>query len=283
MFYCAEEQEEEEEEEATLTTLPPELCQQLCQLMPSLSLLQLPLVSSTLGRLARKEMEARHERLDRSQMMIMTERDKPSNILNTIAMLCPGLVIFYDSEQSAENIPPLGQHTIFLPVDHPLFTTTTTSLSQCVLTRHLSTRSQPTCLSLTSDLQDSSPVLILTIPVDINHVRKVRNCSIWNTVHTSKNLTDVVGRTTVKHITLHPQQNKAQSTLAKEIIKENPDLDVRLYFNTNLQPPNIYEDLDTFLIVISDPNSDYFVQTMVERFLAKVFRPLKVCWIRLVN
>ena len=43
------------------------------------------------------------------------------------------------------------------------------------------------------------------------------------------------------------------------------------------------QDLDTFLIVVTDPNSDNYVQKMVDRFLAKVFRPLKVSWIKLVN
>ena len=43
------------------------------------------------------------------------------------------------------------------------------------------------------------------------------------------------------------------------------------------------QDLDTYLVVVSDPTSDPFVQKVVERFLARVFRPLTVSWVRLVN
>ena len=115
--------------EPCLTKLPPELSEHLLHFLPSLSLLQLPLVNPQLGRQARKELEARHARLDKQQMMILTENSQPTNILNTISMVCPGLVLLYDSTmagQSYESISQVGEHTIALHTQQPLFSTTST-------------------------------------------------------------------------------------------------------------------------------------------------------------
>ena len=44
----------------------------------------------------------------------------------------------------------------------------------------------------------------------------------------------------------------------------------------------MYEDVDTFALVLSDPTTDNSVQFMLESFFAKIFKPLKVSWIRIV-
>ena len=41
--------------------------------------------------------------------------------------------------------------------------------------------------------------------------------------------------------------------------------------------------MDTFVLVISDPASDSGVWNMLESFFAKIFKPLKVSWIRIVD
>ena len=41
--------------------------------------------------------------------------------------------------------------------------------------------------------------------------------------------------------------------------------------------------MDTFVLVLSDPTSDYSVIHMLESFFAKIFKPLKVSWIRIVD
>lgn len=277
--------------EPSLTKLPPELSEHLIHFLPSLSLHDLPLVSPQLGRQARKELEVRHARLDKEQLMILTEHSQPTNILNTISMVCPGLVILYDSTMTGQSYERISQTgTLALHTQQPLFSTTSSRLSQCILTNHLASRqelrssSRPKCFSLTSDQQDPSlsPVLVLTIPVNINLSRKVRNGSTWNTCNTDKLLPQLLDRVPVTPVSLSQDQGKAQTTLAREII--NQDLELELYFNTDLmQAPNMYEDLDTYIMVVSDPNSDNFCAKMVERFFAKVFRPLKVSWVRLVN
>ena len=38
----------------------------------------------------------------------------------------------------------------------------------------------------------------------------------------------------------------------------------------------MYEDMDTFVLVLSDPASDNSVHIMLESFFAKIFKPLKV-------
>ena len=43
----------------------------------------------------------------------------------------------------------------------------------------------------------------------------------------------------------------------------------------------MYVDIDTFVLVLSDPTSDNSVHHMLESFFAKIFKPLKVSWIRL--
>ena len=245
----AHDDEEEEEEELTLTTMPPELCQQLCQFLPALSLLQLPLVSDTMGRLARKEMEARHARLDKRQVMILTEMNQSTNILNKITMLCPGLVVLYDSnkesEESEEIVPQVGPHTVLLRLERPLFSTTSPSLSQCLLTAHLSSSPGPRAISLSTILSNRhhlSPVLLLSLPVTVNLARKVRNLNTWNTVHTEKDVTELVGRASVREVRLETEESEAQARLARELISRELEQDIQLYFNTDhLQAPNVYE------------------------------------------
>jgi len=274
-----EEKDDGEAGELSLTTLPPELCEKLCQFLPACSLLQLPLVSDSLGRLARKEMSARHARLEKRQLMILTDHREPTNILNTVTMLCPGIVLLYDSSQG--NSPKLGDHTLSLAVSQPLFMTTSSSLSQCLLTSHL-TSSKPKCFSLSSTNLNLSPVLLLSIPVNINQARKMRNCGNWNTINKKEKVVDLLGKVAVTPVRFSQDHREAQSILAKEVI--NSELDVELYFNTDLmESPNMYEDLDTFLLVVNDPNSDPFVQRVVERFLARVYKPLRVSWVSLVN
>ena len=119
-----------EEGEPRLTDLPPELSEHLLQFLPSLSLLQLPLLHSGLGRQARQEVEARHARLDKTPLKILTEISQPGDILNTISMLCPGLVILYDATkrgQSYERASQVGGHTTMtINMQQPLFSTTST-------------------------------------------------------------------------------------------------------------------------------------------------------------
>jgi len=280
--------------EPSLTKLPPELSEHLLQFLPSLSLRHLPLLNTQLGRQALRELETRQARLDKKQMMILTEKSRPTSILNTISMVSPGLVLLYDSSlrgergESDERVSQAG--SIVLHSQQPLFSTTSSSLSQCILTNQLAPREEvrsarrPTCFSLTSDHQDPSlsPVLIITIPVNINLARKVRNSSGWNTCKTDKLIPQLLEGVPVTPVKLCQDQGKAQTRLAKHII--NQDLQLELYFNTDLmQAPNMYEDPDTYILVVSDPQSDNFCAKMVERFFAKVFRPLKVSWVRLVD
>ena len=75
-------------------------------------------------------LEVRHARLDKKQMMILTEKSQPTNILNTISMLCPGLVILYDATkrgQSYERASQVGgQTTMTINMQQPLFSSTNT-------------------------------------------------------------------------------------------------------------------------------------------------------------
>ena len=81
---------------------------------------------------------------------------------------------------------------------------------------------------------------MVTIPVNINLSRKLRNGSLWNTCQTDKLLSQLLDGVPVTPVQLPPEQGKAQTTLAKHII--NQDLELELYFNTDLmQAPNMFE------------------------------------------
>ena len=68
----------------------------------------------------------------------------------------------------------------------------------------------------------------------------MRNGSTWNTCNTDKLLPQLLDRVPVTPVSLSQDQGKAQTTLAREII--NQDLELELYFNTDLmQAPNMYE------------------------------------------
>ena len=184
-------------------------------------------------------------------------------------------------------------------------------MSQCILTTHFSNkcpvnikkRSHPKCFKIISAGvdDDCSPVVLITVPVNINHFRKIRNTNPWNIIHSSKSVTELLGKVAVTQVSLAREHLKAQNTLVKEILGEK--MDVSLYFNNDMmvESPNMYEvrnifflniqeenfnyfqDMNTFVLVLSDPNSDPVVWNMLESFFAKIFKPLKVSWIRIVD
>merc|ERR1712227_524155 len=111
------------EEQLKLTNLPPEICEHICQMLPSHSLYSLPTISNEFATFANKEMQLRHKKMEERQMMIMTESQSSSTIFNTISMLCPGLVMLYnslsgskeqDTNNNANKCPVTGKHTIAL-------------------------------------------------------------------------------------------------------------------------------------------------------------------------
>ena len=79
--------------------------------------------------------------MDEKKVMIMTDQSPPNTIFNTISMLCPGLVMLYNSlagnntQQQEENnnktkrsgggkCPVTGMHTLAIHMQKSLFTTT---------------------------------------------------------------------------------------------------------------------------------------------------------------
>jgi len=289
-----------------LTDLPPEICEHICQMLPSLSLFNMPTISKDFQNIATREMELRHQKLDKRKMMLMTETGDPQTIFNTIGMLCPGMVMLFNSLASGEkkngdqesnnnqrsSCPVTGKHTLALHMQKSLFTTTSDRLSQCILTTHFSSkcpvkpRSNPKCFKIVSASPSdvsSSPVVMIMLPVNINHFRKIRNSNPWNIIHSNKSVSDMLGNVAVHKVILPKEHIKAQYTLVKEVLGE--DLDVSLYFNDNLmqENPNMYEDMDTYVLVLSDPATDNSVHIMLESFFAKIFKPLKVSWIRIVS
>ena len=51
------------EEQLKLTNLPPEICEHICQMLPSLSLYSLPTISNEFATFANKEMMLRHKKV----------------------------------------------------------------------------------------------------------------------------------------------------------------------------------------------------------------------------
>ena len=51
------------EEQLKLTSLPPEICEHICQMLPSLSLYNLPTISNEFATFANKEMKLRHKKV----------------------------------------------------------------------------------------------------------------------------------------------------------------------------------------------------------------------------
>ena len=221
-------------------------------------------------------------------MMILTDtQSPPSTLLNNVSMLCPGLVMLYnslankeqetkqeDSNNNRSRCPFTGKHTIELNMQKSLFTTTNDRLaniftkfmgsffhgiyrlSQCIMTTHFTSRcpvnikkrKHPKCFKIVSSTdQESSPVVLITMPVNINQFRKIRNSNPWNIIHSNKSVTELLGKVAVSPVVLPKEHIKAQYTLVKEVLGE--ELDVSLYFNNDLmmESPNMYEVFETSL------------------------------------
>ena len=245
-------------------------------MLPSLSLYNLSTISNEFATFVNKEMKLRQKKMDERQMMIMTESQSSSTIFNTISMLCPGLVMLYnslsgskdqDSNNNANKCPVTGKHTIPLHMQKSLFSTTSDRLSQCILTTHFSNRcpmmsmkkkkpkqTHTKCYKIVSKSPNeaSTTVVLIKLPVNVNDFRKIRNSNPWNIIHRSKSVTDVLGNVSV---TLTKEHLLAHVKLVKEIFNE--ELDVGLYFNTNLmESPSmmlicIYVKLVRLLITIN--------------------------------
>jgi hypothetical protein len=115
-----------------LELLPPKICQNICQLLPSLSLHCLTTISEKLCLTAEKEMNIRHRWL--KDKVLLTESS--SNILlhNAVSMLCPGLILLYSPTHS---IPlPHPNHTTSLQLNKTLFSSTSSKRSQALSTSH---------------------------------------------------------------------------------------------------------------------------------------------------
>ena len=55
----------EMEEKLRLTSLPPEVCEHIISMLPSMSLHNLPTISSDFASMAAREMEHRHNKMDK--------------------------------------------------------------------------------------------------------------------------------------------------------------------------------------------------------------------------
>ena len=86
---------------------------------------------------------------------------------------------------------------------------------------------------------------MITLPVNINHFRKIRNSNPWNIIHSNKSLSEMLGNVAVNKVTLPREHIKAQYTLVKEVLGE--DLDVSLYFNTDLMQVRTWESVILFI------------------------------------
>ena len=131
----------EMEEKLRLTSLPPEVTEHIISMLPSLSLHNLPPLTRDLASMASREMRLRHEKMEMQGMMILTDsQTPPTNMLNNVSMLCPGLVMLYNSlsrnktaaddesgdrnNNNKRKCPFTGKHTIELNMQKQLFTST---------------------------------------------------------------------------------------------------------------------------------------------------------------
>ena len=101
-----------------LHILPPEICENICQLLPSLSLHCLQTISEKLCLTAEREINIRHKWL--KDKVLVSESS--SNILlhNSVSMLCPGLILLYSPNPS--NPPTHTSKTTSLQLNKSLFT-----------------------------------------------------------------------------------------------------------------------------------------------------------------
>ena len=129
-----------------LNVLPPEICDHICQLLPSLSLHCLTTISEKLCLTAEKEMNIRHKCL--KDKVLLSESS--SNILlhNSVSMLCPGLILLYSPTPSKPPTHP--SKTTVLHLSKSIFSSTSSQTSQALSTSHFSPTTilettSPTC------------------------------------------------------------------------------------------------------------------------------------------
>ena len=203
-----------------LNLLPPEICDHICQLLPSLSLHCLTTISEKLCLTAEKEMNIRLRWL--KDKVLVSESS--SNILlhNSVSMLCPGLILLYSPTLSNPPIHP--SKTTYLQLNKSLFTSTSTETSQALSTSHFfpinileNMTTYPICYHiLYLPLSDpATSTILFFIPIDHPNIQKVRTLSNWNICLPHQGGLSSILPPYYSNIHLPPDYQKAQLTLAK--------------------------------------------------------------------
>ena len=269
-----------------LTQLPPEICEKICQLLPSLSLNCLPTISNKLCLTAEKEINIRHRQLKEKVLISQSSTVRPLH--NALSKLCPGLILLYSPDTSLP--PPHHTHTISLQLLKSLFDSNSPQTCQALSVPHFSatssldtTTTSPSCYQLLSlPLCDpTTSVLIFLIPVNHQNIQKVRSLSSWNIcLPRNGGLSSLVHPSTYSTLSLPPDHEKAQFILIKEMLGKEPDLNLIRQPLVNLL--KMYKDPTSLVVVVTDSHSDLLIQKALRTFFAKIFLPLRVSWVTMI-
>ena len=140
----------------------------------------------------------------------------------------------------------------------------------------------PTCYRILSlPLSDpATSTILFFIPIDHPNIQKVRTLSNWNICLPHQGGLSSILPPYYSNIHLPPDYQKAQLTLAKEILGTEPDLS--MMGEVLMDPLNMYKDLYTLVLVVTDAKSDPVIQLALQTLFAKFFLPLRVSWVKMV-
>jgi hypothetical protein len=143
--------------------------------------------------------------------------------------------------------------------------------------------STPICYQLLSQpLSDpATSTILFFIPIDHPNIQKARTFSSWNICLPHQGGLSSILPPSYSNIHLPTDHQKAQLTLAKEILGTEPDLS--LMEEVLMDPLNMYKDHSTLVLVVTDAKSDPVIQLALQTFFAKFFLPLRVSWVKMVS
>lgn len=272
-----------------LAQLPPEVCERICQMLPSLSLYCLPTISNKLCLSAKREMNIRHSKM-KEKVMISESADNQL-LHKKVSMICPGLVLYYSPNTCTP--PPHKTTRTTLRMLKTIFTTTSSKTGQALCVPHFSdtnpftlntsnTIPPPKCYQLLQLplCNPANSVLLFFIPVDPPHLQKIRSMSGWNICLPHQGGLSSILPPKCSRICLPLDHEKGLLTLAKDILGKEPELN--LMTQPLMDPLKMYKDPNTLVVVVTDSNSDPGIQLVLDTFFAKVFLPLKVSWVKMV-
>lgn len=287
-----------------LTDLPPEIIEKVCSFLPSILLHKIRPLSKTLNLVAIREINIRHEALNK---VLITAA--PKQIPSVFSWFCPGLVLLHIPDFTKYSHLHSTTHTVTIRLIKPFLAYYNIKDDPLRMTPGLVIREEfrpaPNHQALCAPHAFSAPhghfrcFHLMTLPLcdpktsavmyfiksGPESLYTVRNMDTWNICLPGPDgrITSLLPKSGYSRISLPSDNQEAFRTLARDVLDREQTFDemrTALIENPHQQPWVV--DDTTLVMVMTDSNTDMKIHLAINSFFARFFRPIKICWVKMM-